>query len=356
MLAGYIPVFVGFSPSTSDPLVCESSGSFSQFNVALPLFAEDSSAAQNSLVVELLQNKLSCGAFYTTSISGVPTKKINMTVKSVEHPIRLVSTPGAFSGSRFVTGKIVSNFYSDARRLGVPAVVVDSVISNLSAKVDFKHSLKRGDTFEIMYSPKNVMLYSKISSKRLKTAVYRVTQGVGSAYCFENGATVVAGTSSCSFAPPLKGKLCVSSPFGSRRHPVRGVWRWHTGVDLQAPHGTPVYAACDGVVTRASRYFGYGICVDIQHLSGYSSRYAHLSANTVHVGQRIKKGHMLGRVGMSGMSTGAHLHFEVAKNNKVVNPLSVKMIPIEVAYASHVDGFNSLKKQIEKISNKFTSR
>ena len=150
--------------------------------------------------------------------------------------------------------------------------------------------------------------------------------------------------------PPLKGRLRVSSAFGSRKHPVRCVRQRHTGVDLLASHGTPVYAIFDGVVTRASTYFGYGICVDIQHPSGYSSRYAHLSCSVVHLGERIRKGQRLGNIGSTGTSTGEHLHFELANNNRVINPLSVKMIPTEIAYVPHMGGFNALKKQIERIS------
>jgi murein DD-endopeptidase MepM/ murein hydrolase activator NlpD len=122
-------------------------------------------------------------------------------------------------------------------------------------------------------------------------------------------------------------------------------------VDLIAAHGTPVYAVFDGVVTRASRYYGYGNCVDIQHASSYSSRYGHLSRCSVRCGARVRKGQLIGYSGSTGTSTGPHLHLELAKNNRVINPLSVKMIPEESGTVPHMGNFNILKKQISKIVN-----
>ncbi|MGL4948321.1 MAG: M23 family metallopeptidase [Mycoplasma sp.] len=97
-------------------------------------------------------------------------------------------------------------------------------------------------------------------------------------------------------------------------------------MDLRAPYGSPVFAIYDGVVTHASYHCGYGHCIEIKHASGYSSRYAHLSKYAVRVGSRVKKGQKIGMVGSSGVSTGAHLHLEFAKNNSVLNPFSVKMM------------------------------
>ncbi|MDR2645721.1 MAG: M23 family metallopeptidase [Holosporaceae bacterium] len=345
MLAGYFHVFVGFFSHQNASKASEVGGFSFQEN-ALLLTQEERPFI--SLVQELLQNKLSCDALYVARASDAQEKKSSAGAELSGGAVTIISAPVELAGARYVMGKIRSNFYSDARNLGVPAAVVDSVISNLSSQIDFKRTLKKGDAFKIIYSSKNVMLYSKIVTQRRKVAVYKFHQGKGSAYYFENGVKVAQNTRSNSFVPPLKGRLHVSSPFGSRKHPVYGRNHCHTGVDLSAPYGTPVYAIFDGIVTRASPYYGYGNCVDVRHASGYSSRYGHLSRYAVRCGTRVKKNQLIGYIGASGTSTGSHLHLELAKNNRVVNPLSVKMIPDEVAAVPNMKGFNALKKQIEK--------
>jgi murein DD-endopeptidase MepM/ murein hydrolase activator NlpD len=354
MLLGYSSVFISFFSHPNAGKSCYAGSFLPQKNAVLSLLSENLLAANGNFVQELLQNKLSHDALYVACVSNAVAKKINVIGKPETGSLRIISSPQEFFGSRFVEGKIMSNFYSDARKLGVPATVVDNVIHNLSAKVDFKHSLKRGDVFEIIYSPKNVMLYAKIITKRSQTTVYRFTTGANSAYFFENGAKVAARTNSNSFAPPLKGKLHVSSAFGSRVHPIRGVYQRHTGVDLSAPHGTPVYAVFDGVVTRASPYYGYGNCIDVRHSSGYSSRYGHLSRYAVRSGAKVKRNQLIGYIGSTGTSTGAHLHLELARNNRVINPLSVKMLPDEVSSVPNMKNFNILKEQIEKLRRKKT--
>ncbi|MDR2067691.1 MAG: M23 family metallopeptidase [Holosporaceae bacterium] len=252
---------------------------------------------------------------------------------------------GEFVGSKLVKSEIQSNFYADARRLGVPANVVDTVIGSISSKIDFRRSLKKGDRFEILYSPKNETLYARIMTKHCKVAIYRFGSGSNVAYYFENGQKVCFDRGSF-FGPPLTKGLRVSSFYGYRRHPINGRLANHTGVDFVAAYGAPVHAIFDGVVTRASYYYGYGHCVDIKHRSGYSSRYAHLSGYCVRCGSHVKKGQIVGRVGSSGSSTGSHLHLELAKNNRTINPLSVKMMPAESGVVQNQKQFNALKKQI----------
>jgi len=120
------------------------------------------------------------------------------------------------------------------------------------------------------------------------------------------------------FAPPVSGK--VSSGFGWRNVSVNGN-RYHAGVDLAAPLGTPVRAARTGIVTRAGWWGTYGNVVTLDHGDGSETRYAHLSAVLVRVGQALRQGDVLGRVGSTGASTGPHLHFEVRFDGRAVDPL-----------------------------------
>jgi murein DD-endopeptidase MepM/ murein hydrolase activator NlpD len=216
----------------------------------------------------------------------------------------------------------------------------------LSEKINFHRSLKSGDRFEVLYSQKNEMLYSKISTKRAEIAVYKVQSGKTSSYYFSNGEKanqVVAGT---HFGSPLAGKLLISDNYGYRVHPITGKYHYHTGVDLRASYGSPVYAVYGGVVTRSSYYAGYGNCVDIRHPQGYSSRYAHLSRFAVHHGKTVKKGDVIGYIGSTGTSTGAHLHLEMAKNNRIMNPLSVKIMPTVSGVVQDRRKFDKLKRKI----------
>lgn len=125
---------------------------------------------------------------------------------------------------------------------------------------------------------------------------------------------------------PLKKNQCkLISGFGTRYHPILHYRRAHTGVDLSAKKGTPIYATGDGVVEVAGRgdasLSGYGIAVLVNHGYGYKTLYAHLTEVKVRRGQRVKRGELLGTVGSSGLASGPHCHYEVWLNGKKVNPV-----------------------------------
>ena len=113
----------------------------------------------------------------------------------------------------------------------------------------------------------------------------------------------------------------VGSPFGYRVHPILGVRKLHTGIDLSAPSGTPIVAAATGTVILSQTYGGYGRAVVIDHGGGIATLYAHQSERAVSVGETVDRGQVVGYVGCSGSCTGPHLHFEVRKNGVPVNPL-----------------------------------
>ncbi len=112
----------------------------------------------------------------------------------------------------------------------------------------------------------------------------------------------------------------MTSGFGYRRDPFTGRIKFHEGLDISAPIGTPVYAPADGIVTFVGMRNGYGLTVEIKHGERYITRYAHLSESLVRVGQRVQRGDMIARVGNSGRSTGPHLHYEVLKDGVPMNP------------------------------------
>ena len=113
----------------------------------------------------------------------------------------------------------------------------------------------------------------------------------------------------------------ISSYFGNRTDPFTGKMAYHSGVDFAASLGAEVHAVAPGVVTWAGERSGYGKLVEINHGNGYITRYAHNSALLVKVGETVTKGQSVSKVGSTGRSTGPHLHFEVLKNGRAIDPL-----------------------------------
>ncbi|MCS7274309.1 MAG: M23 family metallopeptidase [Candidatus Bipolaricaulota bacterium] len=131
----------------------------------------------------------------------------------------------------------------------------------------------------------------------------------------------LAGGKKALFSWPLRGVL--TSGFGPRRHPVTGRRDFHEGIDLEVPEGTEVYAARAGRVLFAGYRGGYGLSVVLQHDQGYRTVYAHLSEVFVYRGQFIEGGQRLALSGRTGNSTGPHLHFEIWRYGKALNPLAL---------------------------------
>jgi murein DD-endopeptidase MepM/ murein hydrolase activator NlpD len=119
---------------------------------------------------------------------------------------------------------------------------------------------------------------------------------------------------------PLMGELDVSSGFGVRVDPFIRAPAMHTGIDFRGETGDPARATADGTVTVAGWQGGYGKMVEIDHGYGFTTRYGHLSDITVKVGQRVRAGHIVGKVGSTGRSTGPHLHYETRVNGEAVDP------------------------------------
>ena len=121
------------------------------------------------------------------------------------------------------------------------------------------------------------------------------------------------------FISPLA-RFVVTSGFGPRFHPVLAANRFHAGVDLAAPIGTPVYAAHDGIVVRANWAGGYGQLIVIQHDDQTETRYGHLAAIGVRAGERVAQGQAIGLVGSTGLATGPHLHYEIRRAGFALRP------------------------------------
>lgn len=346
LVLAYAPMFLGSFGEKGD--LVESKGRF--------LSNCESVFGRAPVFQAKLTDSLNSGYFgeidpicFNVADSGTPCVESVADVKRPAEPLRFIEIKsGPYKGGKLIKGTIHNNFYVDAKRLSVPVRVIDKVIKSLSSKIDFRRSLKKGDQFEIAFNDKKELIYSKIKTKRRQASVYKFGK---EGYFLDNGTKVGTGKSDGKFAPPIRGKMRVSSPFGVRIHPITRVRKKHNGVDLAAGHGTPIYAIYDGVVTRASRYSGYGKCVDIKHKNGYASRYGHLSRMVVRLGSKVRKGQLIAYSGATGAATGPHLHLELARNNVNVNPLSVKMMPGKEQHVSNRRQFNSLKNYFSNLSN-----
>lgn len=148
-------------------------------------------------------------------------------------------------------------------------------------------------------------------------------QAAAEAMIVENGGTVAVTPG--AYAWPTNSNWYITSNYGWRICPFHGR-EFHNGVDIvltSGTNGSPVYAIADGIVTRASRYGGYGNCIQIAHGGGYSSLYGHLSGYACSNGQYVTKGQLIGYIGSTGNSTGPHLHFTVFKDGSITNPLGL---------------------------------
>lgn len=120
---------------------------------------------------------------------------------------------------------------------------------------------------------------------------------------------------------PIKKVQYISSGFGMRKHPCYKKRRFHTGIDIPKAKGTPVYATGNGIVIAIGYDSGYGYFVEIQHAGGFRSFYAHLSRILVNVGDRVSITQQIASVGSTGIVTGSHLHYEVRKGKRYLNPI-----------------------------------
>lgn len=235
--------------------------------------------------------------------------------------------------TRAVKAKISSSLYADLNRAGVPDSIIAEFIKVYSYSIDFARDIWAGDSVEILYDVSRTddgafvkggnILYATLTVRGKPNTIVRFKNNGDFEYFDGKGEPVKKAL----LRTPVDGAR-VTSGFGMRRHPIQGYNKMHKGVDFGAPTGTPIFAAGDGVVTRANWFSGYGKYVSIKHNNTYSTAYGHMSQIAVKPGQRVRQGQVIGRVGSTGNSTGPHLHFEVMKGGAQVNPTKVANLSV----------------------------
>jgi murein DD-endopeptidase MepM/ murein hydrolase activator NlpD len=234
-----------------------------------------------------------------------------------------------------VAGRIEDSLVASAQKAGVPQGALGDMLRAFAFDVSFQHDLREGDRFGALVEQAYAEDGKPIDSGRLLWAelttgggkrslnVYRFKPKAGRDFFYtRHGESVVRAL----LRTPLDlARVTISSAFGKRRHPLLGFTRMHTGVDFPAPPGTPVLAAGDGRVAQAGRRGGYGNWVKIAHSGALATGYAHLLriAPGIRRGARVHQNQVIGFVGSTGLSTGPHLHFELRRNDRPINPLTV---------------------------------
>lgn len=236
--------------------------------------------------------------------------------------------------NRSAEGVINSSLAVAMKNAGVPSSVIGNFINIFAYTVDFRSDVKKGDSFKVLFDRKVApdgkvvkngdILYAELNLGKDKISLYRYEDLNGGVDYYNDKGIVLKRALD---KKPMEFRSArISSRFGWRRHPILKRRILHSGVDYAAPKGTRIYASADGVVKRAQWAGGYGNYVVIRHNSEFSTGYAHMTgfAKGIRPGVRVKQGQVIGYVGSTGRSTGPHLHFEVIKNGKKVDPLKVK--------------------------------
>lgn len=242
--------------------------------------------------------------------------------------------------------------YQSALHQHLPKPIIHQLVQIFANDVDLLAAARPGDTLQVFYS-------DSVIKKNLHTLLYaslRAEDGVHRYYRFrgEDQRYVdyydAQGRSSRKFLirKPISGGR-MSSPFGWRFHPILHIRRLHTGVDWAAPIGTPIVAAGNGTIIKAGWSTGYGRRVEIQHAYGYVTTYNHMSGfgRGITTGAHVRQGQIVGYVGMTGLATGPHLHYEVMINGQYQDPLKVKLAHSKDLVGSDKVAFEAERRRID---------
>jgi murein DD-endopeptidase MepM/ murein hydrolase activator NlpD len=229
-------------------------------------------------------------------------------------------------------GVVETTLFEDGARVGLNQTLLSQLADIFSWEVDFEKEIQKGDSFKVLYEERErkgskvkpsfrILAAELVSAGQRYFAMYfEKEKGKGDYY------DLTGRTLARAFLRFPLDFIEITSTFShSRLHPILGIDRPHHGVDFSARSGTPVRAVADGKILFAGwRKGGYGRMIELEHDPTYSSRYAHLQrvAQGIRNGTSVHKGQVIGYVGSTGLSTGAHLHFELYQNHEYIDPLT----------------------------------
>jgi murein DD-endopeptidase MepM/ murein hydrolase activator NlpD len=229
--------------------------------------------------------------------------------------------------------RLYQSIYETALRNKVPPSIIEDMVRIYSYDVDFQRKVQPGDSFDVFFAgedegatitEKTEVLFASLTVGGETKKYYRFQTPDDSVVDFYDE----TGKSAKKFLvrKPVNNAI-MRSGFGSRRHPILGYVKMHTGVDWATPYGTPIFASGNAVVEKVGWEGGYGKYVRLKHNNGYETAYGHMSAfaKGMEPGKRVRQGQVIGFVGSTGQSTGAHVHYEILVNGRFVDPMRIKL-------------------------------
>ncbi|MEO5707801.1 MAG: M23 family metallopeptidase [Alteraurantiacibacter sp.] len=228
-----------------------------------------------------------------------------------------------------IRAEVGGSLYRSARAAGAPARSVQQFLRVISSELDVERDIAPGDQFDLIVDYKRAATGEVEAGELLYAAIVRdgrprkrmMRWGRDGKYYEASG----VGEQREGLLQPVASRG-ISSGYGARRHPILGYTRMHAGIDFRASYGQPIYAVTDGTVSFAGRHGGHGNYVRLNHEGGMGTGYAHMSRIAVSGGQRVRRGQIIGYVGSTGLSTGPHLHYEMYRGGRTVDPSSVRFV------------------------------
>ena len=259
--------------------------------------------------------------------------------------------------------RLYQSLYETALRNQIPRPVIESLLRIYSYDVDFQHKAQPGDSFDVLFAgeddaaadAKADVMFAALTVGGETKKFYRFqTPDDGIVDYYDE-----TGKSAKKFLvrkPVAVGIM--RSGFGSRNHPLLGVYKMHTGVDWAAPLGTPIYASGNGTVDKVGWESGYGKYVRLRHSNGYETAYGHMTAfaRSVQPGARVRQGQVIGYVGSTGLSTGPHVHYEILVNGRFVDPLRLKLPRGRVLEGTLLSSFDTERERLDSMVTRANSR
>jgi murein DD-endopeptidase MepM/ murein hydrolase activator NlpD len=250
--------------------------------------------------------------------------------------------------------RLYQSIYETALRNNVPNAVIEELIRIYSYDVDFQRKVQPGDGFDVLYSDdennegRNEVRYVSLTVGGETKRYYHYQTADDGTYDYYDE----TGKSAKKFLVRKPVPIGIMrSGFGERNHPLLHYMKTHTGVDWAAPFGTPIFAAGNGTIDEIGLKGGYGKYVRIRHANGYQTAYGHMTAfaRSLNVGSRVRQGQIIGFVGSTGLSTGAHVHFEILINDRFVNPMTVKLPRGRVLDGTSLAIFEKGREQLDAL-------
>jgi len=258
--------------------------------------------------------------------------------KSVEisrnaQSFKVSSTSVAFeSGTEMCSGVIKNSLFAATEAAGLPDSIAKQLADLFGTEIDFHSDLREGDRFSVIYkttydkgasTQAGQILAAEFINQGVRYTVFLHTTADGQSDYYKSTGQSLR---SSFLRSPLDFSR-VTSTFGRRMHPVLRSWLNHSGVDFSAPIGTPVRATSDGEVSFIGRYGGYGKFIVLKHRDNISTAYGHLNtfAPGLSVGETVRQGEIIGEVGVTGRTTGPHLHYEFRINDIAQNPMTAAL-------------------------------